>query len=547
MRLLDTKTIDLHEFHGESVPDYAILSHTWEAEEVSYQLLGKPEATSLAGYSKITKCCEVAAAQGWKYLWVDTCCIDKSSSAELSEAINSMWRWYQNSGVCLAYLADCVNNESFVSRSTKFSEIIRWSRWFTRGWTLQELLAPTKVVFYDASWNFIGDKVMVSDDICNATGITRLHLQHPKQASIAAKMSWMSKRKTTRPEDVAYSLLGLFDVYMPLIYGEGSNAFIRLQQEIVKNSNDESIFAWTDDNLIESGMFALSPAAFADSGNVITFQHSGIRKTPYSVTNFGMAIEVDPGVFDHVINTPNDLGFSTYQSNKPYPWKMPIACTRGFERQPLALNFLSVAGNTVRVDVGRLMTYKGPIVPRNEHRVIYVKSFYRHRASEWREPNLELRWNKTFEEYLTYVGSPHGGAVSERMNQNGMVYSNYAGKTVARRFIRSVETALQDRRGQAEEMVPEVVLQWRLEPGGKTISGTIFVSRKDKSRVPSLQDIAYDSQAYDLGLGGEITVPLWNDLHLRAELSKETFGEGTYFIDLKLIVSKRRKIFYTLK
>ncbi|KAL8934585.1 MAG: hypothetical protein Q9216_005834 [Gyalolechia sp. 2 TL-2023] len=540
MRLLETTSLELHEFYGDSISDYAILSHTWGKEEVSYQLLLKSEAQSLAGYEKLTRFCKLAAAQGWKYAWVDTCCIDKTSSAELSEAINSMWRWYEKSAICYAHLADCVNNEPYGSHSTAFSSEIRRSRWFTRGWTLQELLAPAKVVFYDSRWNMIGDRDSLSLDISAATGINRLHLRHPQQASIAAKMSWMSKRQTTRSEDIAYSLLGLFDVYMPLIYGEGSNAFVRLQQEIVKVSNDESIFAWTDDSLIESGMFALSPAAFAEAGNIVTFQHPSIRKTPYSVTNFGLAIEADASVHDRVFAA---------NTSKPYSWKLPIACTKGFERRHLSVSLLSVAGNTVRVDVGRLMPLKGPINPRNEHRIIYVKSFYRHKASEWSEPNLELRWNRVFEEHMTYVGSPHNGPVSERMNQNGVVYSNYAGKTVARRFIQLKQAASEYHEWQNSEsgMAPELVLEWKLDRGASSLSSTIYVSRKDKSVEQSLKDIAYYSQAYSLGLGGEITIPLWNDLHLRAELGKETFGEGPYFIDLKLIVSTRRKIFPTLK
>lgn len=538
MRLLETTTLELHEFFGDAIPSYAILSHTWAEEEVSYQLLSKSEAQSLAGYKKITAFCKLAAAQGWKYAWADTCCIDKTSSAELSEAINSMWRWYGKSSMCFAHLADCVNNESYGSHSTAFSSEIRNSRWFTRGWTLQELLAPAKIVFYDSKWNLIGDRDTLSFDISIATGISRLHLRHPQQASVAAKMSWMSKRQTTRSEDIAYSLLGLFHVYMPLIYGEGSNAFIRLQQEIVKVSNDESIFAWTDDSLVQSGMFALSPAAFTDAGNIITFQHPSIRKTPYSVTNFGLAIEADASVYDRVI---------TANTMKPYAWKLPIACTRGSERQHLTISLLSVAGNTVRVDVGKLMPLPGPINPRTEHRIIYVKSFYRHKASEWSEPSLELRWNRVFEEYMTYVGSPHNGPVSERMNQNGVVYSNYAGKTVARRFTQSNGTPLQDWQGNGRGLAPELVLEWRLDRGASSLSSTIYVSRKDKSHEQALRDIAYQSRTYGLGLGGEITVPLWNDLHLRAELGKETFGEGSYFIDLKLIVSTRRKIFPTLK
>ena len=107
MRLLHTSTLTLHEFFGDEIPSYAILSHTWGDEEVTLQDLEKGQSKSRAGYAKITGCCALALSNGWEWLWIDTCCIDKTSSAELSEAINSMYRWYRDSGVCYAYLTDC--------------------------------------------------------------------------------------------------------------------------------------------------------------------------------------------------------------------------------------------------------------------------------------------------------------------------------------------------------------------------------------------------------------------------------------------------------
>ena len=406
MRLLDTATITLHEFHGDSIPAYAILSHTWGEEEVSYQLLSTPEAKSLAGYAKIVSFCKLATAQGWKYGWVDTCCIDKTSSAELSEAINSMWRWYANSGVCIAFLAD-FSESSYDS--------LHNSRWFTRGWTLQELLAPAKVVFYDCYWNELGDKSSLAVEICNTTGISFLHLRKPGTASIAAKMSWMSRRQTTRLEDIAYSLLGLFDVYMPLIYGEGSNAFIRLQQEIVKSSNDETIFAWTDENLTEAGMLALSPAAFQNSSDVVTFQHLGIRQRPYSVTNFGLEIEA--------INSSTSMWTNVLtKASGSYPYRLPIACTRIHERKPLAVSLLYTAGKTVRVDLERLRAFEGSIDPENGHQVIYVKSCYRHKSQERREPPLELRWDEAFKQRVSYTSFFSEDSITEQVHENGGTY-----------------------------------------------------------------------------------------------------------------------------
>ena len=269
MRLLSTLTGELQEFFDEKTPPYAILSHTWGNEEVSFQDLEKRE-TDKAGYSKIKSCCQLAASEGWQYVWIDTCCIDKSSSAELSEAINSMFRWYKRAQVCYAYLSD-VDVED---KSGLFLSSIRGSRWFTRGWTLQELLAPFMVIFYDKNWTEIGTKASLEQEISSETGIQRTHLFDHVDACIAVKMSWASGRTTARLEDIAYCLLGLFDLNMPLLYGEGEKAFFRLQYELLQSGDlDESIFAWIQAHsqldFIARGILAQSPAAFAFSGNIM--------------------------------------------------------------------------------------------------------------------------------------------------------------------------------------------------------------------------------------------------------------------------------------
>ena len=295
MRLLHTSTLELHEFYGEVIPKYAILSHTWGKGEVSFQELPKVrsimsrELNEPKGYRKIKDCCELAASDGWKYVWIDTCCIDKTSSAELSEAINSMYRWYGEAQICYAYLAD-VDSAGQSHRSTMRS--FERSRWFTRGWTLQELLAPDFVVFYDKAWVEIGTRSSLGKRISKITGIKHDHMIRPLKASVAAKMSWASDRTTTRSEDIAYSLMGLFEVNMPLLYGEGSKAFTRLQHEIVKISDDESIFAWQDASVIESGAFARSPSAFRESGDVVNVKFSHLERPPYTVTHRGLAIEL---------------------------------------------------------------------------------------------------------------------------------------------------------------------------------------------------------------------------------------------------------------
>ncbi|OBZ69923.1 hypothetical protein A0H81_10584 [Grifola frondosa] len=241
MRLLNTRTKSLKEF-DRMVPPYAILSHRWREEEVSLQAMQDLErAHRLEGFRKLEECCACALQDGYQYVWIDTCCIDKTSSAELSEAINSMYAWYKNAGVCYAYLDDVRSDQVPDTQSSSFRE----SRWFTRGWTLQELLAPRNVAFFAQDWVCIGTKHILVEVIEEITGIDRAVLAGlPAQVCVAQRMSWAAHRETTREEDRAYSLMGLFGVHMPTIYGEGSQAFIRLQYEIMKKTNDHSIFAW---------------------------------------------------------------------------------------------------------------------------------------------------------------------------------------------------------------------------------------------------------------------------------------------------------------
>ena len=296
MRLLHTPTIKLSSFdNDDSVPPYAILSHTWGNAEISfYDLLNYAESKlkESEGYEKISSCCALAAAEGHEYVWIDTCCIDKTSSAELTEAINSMYHWYQGAQKCYVYLADvCIGDDLEYTMAEKaFGQ----SRWFTRGWTLQELLAPKNLFFYDQNWRKLGSKSSLMVEISSATGILINHIHDINDASIAQKMSWASNRQTSRKEDMAYSLMGIFDVNMPLLYGEGKKAFTRLQHEIVKISNDDSIFAWRDVDFVESGLFAQSPKAFAESRNVFQIASNEpdyVYRAPYAVTNRGLAIE----------------------------------------------------------------------------------------------------------------------------------------------------------------------------------------------------------------------------------------------------------------
>ncbi|CAF9911685.1 hypothetical protein IMSHALPRED_010546 [Imshaugia aleurites] len=291
MRLVNTSTLQLHEFVGSDIPRYAILSHTWEEGEFLFPNMANLEALHLPGFAKVSKFCERARSESLEFAWMDTCCIDKSSSAELSEAINSMYEWYRRASVCYVYLSDvsvlAQNDDEKADGEKRFQDC----RWFTRGWTLQELLAPQYVKFFDKDWIYFGSRRSLVPDLVSTTGIDATHLERPHWASIATRMSWASSRKTTRVEDIAYCLLGLFEVNMPLLYGEGEKAFQRLQHEILKASDDESIFAWRNESLVHSGMLALSPADFSDSGDVGPNTIS--RQSPSAMTNRGLKIVVE--------------------------------------------------------------------------------------------------------------------------------------------------------------------------------------------------------------------------------------------------------------
>ncbi|KAH9227609.1 hypothetical protein K456DRAFT_1780596, partial [Colletotrichum gloeosporioides 23] len=246
MRLIETTTLAMETHYGKFIPPYAILSHTWEDEEVTFQDWTSPMRNGMKGFQKIHMTCQLAASNGIQYAWVDTCCIDKSNSAELSEAINSMYKWYQKAEVCYAYLSDLRLPESLPEDASAPAPSFGGCRWFHRGWTLQELIAPTAVLFYQHDWRFVGTKEDWKNILSDVTGIASTAIQdyRPRDYSIAERMSWAGRRETTREEDMAYCLLGIFDVNIPMLYGEGTKAFRRLQEEIIRTAYDVSIFAW---------------------------------------------------------------------------------------------------------------------------------------------------------------------------------------------------------------------------------------------------------------------------------------------------------------
>jgi hypothetical protein len=408
LRLLDTETIRLaapksgrsfsksHQptpNRDQTTPEYAILSHRWSDGEVSFKEIQDPtrDVEEKRGYKKVEQFCNKAKENKIRYVWVDTCCIDKDSSAELSQSINSIFEWYKDARECYVYLADVSDQSDSELRkelnelelekkrlekerleqkeeedewdeeeeeeeeldhereeenekleklekkleslkaekkmlkrllknrasSRRSEEILpknyqvdfEKSEWFTRGWTLQELIAPRKITFYDRNWNPIGSKEDHCKLISRITGINPEFLRLNKTpggedferdirtASISARMSWASGRETTREEDVAYSLLGIFGVSMPALYGEGGHqAFIRLQEEIIKKSDDQTILAWSRDskgdlNLGFSGALASEPADFASCGHFIP-DDLGDGWGPFTMTNQGLQIEL---------------------------------------------------------------------------------------------------------------------------------------------------------------------------------------------------------------------------------------------------------------
>ncbi|KAJ4382093.1 hypothetical protein N0V86_002422 [Didymella sp. IMI 355093] len=255
----------LSEFHGKQIPDYAILSHTWIAndQEVTFKEITKGKGKDKLGYNKLKFCADQATKDGLRYFWVDTCCIDKRSSAELHEAINSMFMWYQESKKCYVYLSDVPSEKALegplkqtlaLSSPVHQSRILAFEgcRWFRRGWTLQELLAPTSVEFFDSNGNWIGDKRTLQTEISEATripsGVLLGDYTYLLKVDEDERLSWAAERQTTREEDAAYSLLGLFDIHIALLYGEGrKKAFMRLHRERLSAKAYERLYGRTKD------------------------------------------------------------------------------------------------------------------------------------------------------------------------------------------------------------------------------------------------------------------------------------------------------------
>ncbi len=258
MRLINTKTGNFVWVEDPRQEHYAVLSHVWAKEsdpgyvpEQTYQDLLQLQAAATRAHTspiskfsdKLRRFCETALQDGFELGWADTCCIDKTSSSELSEAINSMYSWYAYSGACYAFLRD-VNPPT---SDPKWRATFKRSKWFKRGWTLQELIASRIVIFLSKGWEVLGSKHSLAADISSETGIDIEVLTFQKSVEeipIARRMAWAHSRETSRLEDEAYCLMGIFGASIQTNYGEGRYAFIRLQEKILSQSTDQTIFAW---------------------------------------------------------------------------------------------------------------------------------------------------------------------------------------------------------------------------------------------------------------------------------------------------------------
>ena len=376
------------EFHDDEATEYAILSHRWiDSTEVDYEDMidlakmdrqEQNEIRDRPGYKKILDACKQAQTDGYEWMWVDgTCCIDKRSSAELSEAINSMYRWYGNARVCYAYLHD-VDGSSFPTwNGEKYPKSNGWPEWFSRGWTLQEMIAPRNLQFFNKDWQPIGNKKTLSGTLERITKVPEHILADGLEGNrpcVAQIISWAVNRTTTRVEDRAYSLMGLLDVNMPMLYGEGKKAFLRLQLEIIRSSNDQSIFAWG----------SLSPGV--RFGSILADDPSffeGCART--ELQNYDKFMENFPE-----LSSTNADHFGVFPiTNRGIQIWMPLHCYRSSNTVFKAyLPCLDAWGNPVSIDL-----------------VLYKSDYYR--CSSWWSGDLEDSFAEFRQVYLRYQDTNH--------------------------------------------------------------------------------------------------------------------------------------------
>ncbi|KAL8403478.1 hypothetical protein RB594_008655 [Gaeumannomyces avenae] len=330
MRLINTRTLQLGEDAPEPGGGYAIFSHKWGLEEVTFQDMTQLDESTLrdkAGYAKVENVCRIARGMGLQHVWIDTCCIDKTRSAEVSQCLNAMFRWYKKSAVCIVYLHD-FRPDPGLELGQGLVDSLAKCQWFQRAWTLQELIAPEYVRFFDHEWKFYGskfnDKKRVARDsedpealLADLYAITHIPipvLRDPDTVwsyPVGNRMSWAAHRRALYVEDLAYSLIGIFNVSMPMLYGEGNRAFIRLQEEIIKETNDMTIFAWTASDRQEMHRYRWPRAPRGDA-------------TSGSSGSTSASSPVPP------ISLPPSTAYGTVRRRPrhPFPWSTSTASTR---------------------------------------------------------------------------------------------------------------------------------------------------------------------------------------------------------------------------
>jgi len=381
MRLLNVQSLGFETFFGE-VPPYTILSHTWGTDEVAYEdfKTGNPDKDT-SGYRKILQACERTKCDGYRFVWIDTCCIDKSSSAELSESINSMYRWYQASEVCYVFLTDVRDADDICN-----------ARWFKRGWTLQELLAPSKVLFYNQDWQPVGTKHDSWRLISEITGIDKKALVGDSflgvtaadfiaSAGITERMSWASMRKTTREEDTAYCLIGLFAVNIPLLYGEGgTKAFYRLQEEIIRQSTEHSILAWQPQahvilqrDVASCELLAQDPSMFS---SLLRIRPSKEHLHHFTLNNNGLEIQLPVFRRHGSRNRWVAILSCFYEKDLSCAVGLPIRAIdrseRIFVRERQVLEFVTPSQSR-RARIRDICIQKSPPSQNRHHRVLWVR------------------------------------------------------------------------------------------------------------------------------------------------------------------------------
>lgn len=315
--------------------EYAIMSHRWGEDEPDYQEMKMSmkldDPAPRAGLRKLHSFCEMAKRHHCDWAWSDTCCIDKTSSVELDEAIRSMYRWYRDATVCIVHLADTVT----------LADVAR-DDWFTRGWTLQELLAPRRIKFFNRDWQpltaFSNDKDEDSPllpILSNTTTISMDHLTSfaPGTNLLHEKMRWAAGRQTTRIEDVAYSLIGIFAVSLTIAYGEGAEAFYRLQSAIFQTADAPSLMFWCGEPSRANSMLARSPRAFVairgmqicdNSDPLPGFFHDKVitREMRYAMAQpcqlMNRGVQLEASLYDvRVSSTASDSAFVDIHALRP--------------------------------------------------------------------------------------------------------------------------------------------------------------------------------------------------------------------------------------